>query len=53
MQLPPKQTRRISIVGLRTDGRTDGGDAITKPKFFAFMGFPNFLSYEAPRAELR
>ena len=29
--------------------RTDGSDVITKPKFFAFMSFPNFLSYGAPR----
>ena len=33
-------------MGLREDGRADGSDVITKPKFFAFMSFPNFLSYK-------
>ena len=64
MQLPAKQTRvpeacnfppnkhwRFSIVELRTDGRMDRSDVITKPDFFASMGFPNSLSYGAPFAK--
>ena len=35
------------------DGRSDGRDVITKPKFLARVGLPKSLSYEAPRAELR
>ena len=45
---PPNKHGRISIVGLRTDSRMDRSDVITKPKFFAFVGFPNFFSYGAP-----
>ena len=57
--LPGRKQFRLQMICKRPSnyGRTDKGadksDVITKPKFFAFMGFPNFLSYGAPREELR
>ena len=51
MQLPTKQTRRISILGLPTDVRTDGSDVITK--FSDIHALPYFVTHGAPCAASR
>ena len=55
---PPNKHGRISIVGLRTDGRTygvrtDKSDVIIKPKFLAFTGYQILLAMGLRCARLR
>ena len=63
MQLPAEKTRvaRVNLsvtfhnglhggADIRTDGRTDRSDVITKPKFFTSMHFLHSLTHGSPRA---
>ena len=38
----------LTWISVRTGGRLDKSDVITKPKFLALLGLPKSLSYRAP-----